>query len=158
MDAPLSATGNLGNAGSLRRALSYVRPLRCGAFGRGPAWCSRTGSKSLTRARSPASMSGFSGPVCPTLAPALSFAPGAQSGGRPPGHPGPGPEFSPSSVSSFFFPSSRHAALGRQTSFFTESAHTVRAILFARATAATLNGFSSIILRSQGSAISSRPL
>ncbi len=90
---------------------------------------------------------------CPSLP---AHSPGA-AGSRPGGRGG-RPEFSPSSVSSFFFPSSRHAALGRQTSFFTESAHTVRAILFARATAATLNGFSSIILRSQGSAISSRPL
>ncbi len=64
------------------RALSYVRPLRCGSCGRGPAWCSRTGSKSLSRARSPAAVPGSSGPVFPTLAPALSFAPGAQSGGR----------------------------------------------------------------------------
>ena len=43
--------------------------------------------------------------------------------------------------------------MGRQASSFTESAHTVRAILFARATATTLNGFSSTILRSQGSLI-----
>ena len=46
--------------------------------------------------------------------------------------------------------------MGRQASFFTESARTVRAIL--SASAAALNGFSSIILRSQGSSISSRPL
>ena len=43
--------------------------------------------------------------------------------------------------------------MGRQASSFTESAHTVRAILFAMATATALNVFSSTILRSQGSLI-----
>ena len=65
---PLSAAGNLGSTGSLRRALSYIRPLRCGSCGRGPAWFPRTGSKSVTRARSPAAKTGSSGPVFPTLA------------------------------------------------------------------------------------------
>ena len=162
MDAPLSATGNLSQGSEPAVGRCRISGLSDAALAAaGPHGLRGPDPKRLPGLEALRAETGSSGPVCPTLAPALSSRSRRAVRGPPasrPGGRGGGPEFSPSSVSSFSPGSRQDAAMGRQASFFTESAHTVRAILFARATAATLNGFSSIILRSQGSAILSRPL
>ncbi len=69
VDAPGSASWISDIMWHAVRVRSYVRPLDAAFIRRGPVWCSWIGSKSLPRARSPASGAGFSDPVFNDLLP-----------------------------------------------------------------------------------------
>ncbi len=69
VDAPGSASWISDIMWHAVKVRSYVRPLDAAFIRRGPVWCSWIGSKSLPRARSPASGAGFSDPVFNDLLP-----------------------------------------------------------------------------------------